>query len=475
MEIRRERRVGLPLLGALGLVLGLLIAAFVAAPRVKSVSPENGSDQVPAAASISITFTQRMDPDSVLEHLSVTPATEFTISWEENTLIFEHDDPWPSGSSITITLSSGARSFGFLPLLLTKSWNFTIGQPRVAYLYPAGQPAEIHVQSMGDDQGLPITDTPLGVFDFSLNNASTLIAYSSERSDGSTDLHVLDLVTEEDTLAYSSPQGTRCEAVVASPHGEFLAFECFEFQSSPGGQPIPGPRHVWILSLEEGATPYLAGQMGDITSAPRWSPSGLLSFYDSSLIAIVVVDPSLGPDQDNPLFFPSAMGNLSSWSPDGRNLIFADMVLPLPLSTSEEQLLEIELDFYTHLFLADLTVEGLYDLSGNEQEPVEDASPTYSPDGWTIAFTRRYMDRERFTLGRQIWLKNPDGSNARVLTTETMINHSALAWSPDSNVLAFMRFDLSNISLPAEIWVIDVDGGDAHMLVRGGYMPAWIP
>jgi Tol biopolymer transport system component len=85
------------------------------------------------------------------------------------------------------------------------------------------------------------------------------------------------------------------------------------------------------------------------------------------------------------------------------------------------------------------------------------------------------MDRERFTLGRQIWLKNPDGSNARVATTATTINHSALAWSPDSNALAFMRFDLINISLPAEIWVLELDEGIPQLLVRGGYLPLWIP
>jgi Tol biopolymer transport system component len=169
------------------------------------------------------------------------------------------------------------------------------------------------------------------------------------------------------------------------------------------------------------------------------------------------------------------MGNLSTWAPDGTTLVFADMVFPHDHSVSEEPSLEFELDFYTHLFVADLTGGDLRDLSGSEQEPVEDASPAFSPDGRTIAFARRYMDRERFTLGRQIWLKNPDGSNARVATTDTTINHSALAWSPDSSALAFMRFDLINISLPAEIWVLALNEGIPQLLVRGGYLPLWIP
>jgi Tol biopolymer transport system component len=416
-----------------------------------------------------------MDPDSVLDHLSVTPDTNFGVSWDDKTLIFEHADPWPAGSIITISLSAGARSSSFLPMLTSRTWSFTVGEPRVAYLYPAGQPAEVYIQSLGESEGIPITETPLGVFDFSLNAAGTLIGYTSERSDGSTDLHVFDLVTEEDTLVYSSPQGSRCEAASPSPDGAHLAFECYEFQSSSGGQSIPGPRQAWLLSLTDNQAPILAGQAGNITSTPRWSPSGLLAFYDSTLVAIVVIDPSLPPGLGDPLFFPCAMGNLSTWAPDGMTMVFADMVFPHSHADSEEHSLEFELDFYTHLFVADLAGGDLRDLSGSEQEPVEDASPAFSPDGRTIAFARRYMDRERFTLGRQIWLKNPDGSNARVATTATTINHSALAWSPDSNALAFMRFDLINISLPAEIWVLELDEGIPQLLVRGGYLPLWIP
>jgi len=282
-------------------------------------------------------------------------------------------------------------------------------------------------------------------------------------------------MTDEDRLAYASPEGSRCEAVTPSSDGMYLAFECFEYQNSTGGQLIPGPRQVWILPLGDGQEPILAGQEGNITSTPRWSPSGLLAFYDSSLVAVEVIDTSLPPGVGDPTFFPSAMGNLSTWSPDGTILVFADMVFPNTPSVAEETSLELELDFYTHLFVADLAGGDLRDLSGSALEPVEDASPAFSPDGQTIAYARRYMDRERFTLGRQIWLKNPDGSNARVVTIETTINHSALTWSPDSRLLAFMRFDMINISLPAEIWVLDIQEGLPRMLVRGGYLPVWIP
>jgi Tol biopolymer transport system component len=475
MQLRRERRISLPLLGALGLILGLLIAAALSAPRVRSINPQHASTQIPAFAPISITFNQRMDPDSVLDHLSVDPFTEFTSTWDEKTLTLEHDAPWPSDSTVTITLSGGARSLGLLPLLSSKTWSFSIGEPRVAYLYPAGQHPEIYAHSLGDDQGTPLTETSLGVFDFSLSHHGTLIAYSAERSDGSTDLHTLDLVSGDDRLVYSSPEGSRCETVAVSPGGDYLAFECFEFQTSEGGSLIPGPRRVWLLPLERGEQPFLAGQDDHITTAPLWSPSGALAYYDSMSIAIMIVDPTQATNLIVPKLLPSAMGNISSWSPDGAVLVFAEMVIPPPQPESDDHSQEIELDFYTHLYSADLANDDIDDLSGTEFAPVEDASPAFSPDGLTIVFARRYMDQARFTLGRQIWLMDADGSNVRLLTNDTLINHSALAWSPDSSTLAFMRFDRSNISQPAEIWVMDTNGDNPRMLVQGGYLPIWIP
>jgi Tol biopolymer transport system component len=123
----------------------------------------------------------------------------------------------------------------------------------------------------------------------------------------------------------------------------------------------------------------------------------------------------------------------------------------------------------------DVASTTLQDLSGNERLPVEDASPAFSPDGQSIAFARRYMDEARFTLGRQIWLMDPDGSNPHALTADTLFNHSSMAWSPDSSTLVYMRFNRADISQQAEIWIIGADGQNARMLVEGGYLPVWIP
>ncbi len=106
---------------------------------------------------------------------------------------------------------------------------------------------------------------------------------------------------------------------------------------------------------------------------------------------------------------------------------------------------------------------------------MEDASPAYSPDGQWIAFARKHLDRERWTPGRQLWLMRPDGREARQLTNAPDYNHSALAWSPDSTSLAYMRFNQVEFTQPAEIWWIDINEAQPRMLVEGGYLPQWIP
>ncbi|HEY70347.1 MAG TPA: hypothetical protein G4O08_07180 [Anaerolineae bacterium] len=478
MQLRRDRRIHLPLLGVLGLVIGLLIAAILTAPRIQSYSPLNENNQVPASAPISITFSQRMDPESVEARLQIDPATDTAIIWRENTLILEHDDPWAQGTTVTVTVSAGARSAGFLPLLRSVTWSFTVGEPRIAYLWEGTEHTEIYVQELDADEPERLTETEWGVYDFTLGGRGTLLVYSAERQDGGTDLHMMDLVSGERRLVYPCPSGSRCEASSLSPSGDFLAFERVELQVGVAGQMFSGKRDVWILPLDGNQQPFLAGEQDHATSAPHWSPVGTLTFYDSTIVAIVIIDPRLGPNHVPLVTIPCGMGNLSTWSPDGAELIFAEMVISMdqvPIGESDTDHDDLVLDFYTHLFALDLSTNTIRDLSGVEHLPVEDTSPAFSPDGQSIAFARRYMDEARFTLGRQIWLMEPDGSNPRTITGDTLFNHSSLVWSPDSSTLAYMRFNRADISQEAEIWIISADGRNARKLVEGGYLPVWIP
>jgi hypothetical protein len=38
-----------------------------------------------------------------------------------------------------------------------------------------------------------------------------------------------------------------------------------------------------------------------------------------------------------------------------------------------------------------------------------------------------------------------------------------------------MRFDMTDILNPSEIWQVNADGSGQKKLIRGGYLPQWLP
>jgi len=96
-----------------------------------------------------------------------------------------------------------------------------------------------------------------------------------------------------------------------------------------------------------------------------------------------------------------------------------------------------------------------------------------------LAFARRYLDIARWTPGRQIWLLPilSDGAPGQAfsLTDDPYFTHYDLAWSPESDRLAFVRFNQTTLNDPPEIWMVDLETFQENRLVVGGFSPQWIP
>jgi Tol biopolymer transport system component len=473
-----RRKLPLPLFAVLGVLLGLLLAAFIAAPRVVKLQPAPGSQQVSSGSRLSIQFNQPMDRLSVESRLKIDPNVPGQISWQGNTLIFVPGQPWPEGAVIKVRLEPWPRSVRFLPLLKGNSWSFQIGASRIIYLWPAGGPADLYARSLDGQQTTRLTESSEGVTDFSLGEGGSLVIYTALRADGGSDIHSFSLTSGEDLIVYRSPQGAICRAAAISPDARWVAFEQADIKLGPAGTLNPGPARVWLLPLD-GAEAYPVGPQDHVSQAPGWSPAGWLSYRDSSLGAVALVSPQSGVDVTPFDYIPDELGESQSWSPDGANLLRPEIVF-LPESSSGSSLSSEERStFYSHLYRVNVQGGQTVDLSGVNADPagdlVEDASPAYAPSGHLIAFARKYLDNNRWSLGRQLWVMNVDGSGARALTNEPDYNHSAIAWSPDSTLLVYMRFNQANMSLPAEIWLIGSDGSNPHRLVTGGYAPQWLP
>ncbi len=463
----RRVRLNAVALVFLGVLLGLAIVAGLSAPRVVGFSPADEAGGVSATTRIALTFSRPMDHASVQSHLVIEPAVAGTYAWEGNTLAFRPSVHWPQGAQVRVQLLAGARSTRGLPLLSGEEWTFSVGSPRVVYLWPAQGPADLFARSVDGAETTRLTESEHGVYDYTVSADGSVLVYSAQRLDGGTDLRRLDLASGDDRLVRACPQGNRCRAPALTATGDRLAFEQVELEQGSTGEWLSGPTRVWTLDAD-GA--QAIGPADHITSSPSWSPQGWLAYYDNTLRAITVIEPAAG-ESDAPLgFLPSELGDIGSWSPDGRYLLFPEIIFPAEAESGEGQI-----SFYSHLYRTDLVTGSRMDLSSVRAGMVEDASPAYSPDGVWVAFARRSLETGRWTLGRQVWVMRQDGTGLRNLTAEPSFNHSALSWSPDSTWLVYMRFNQSDLTQSAEIWVIRADGEEAHRLAEGGYLPRWVP
>lgn len=100
-------------------------------------------------------------------------------------------------------------------------------------------------------------------------------------------------------------------------------------------------------------------------------------------------------------------------------------------------------------------------LTNLTNNPAEDTTPVWNPDGTLIAFT---STRDGLP---QIYMMNADGSDLHRLSDGASADFSP-TWSPDGNWIAFA----SNRDFATNIYIMDTSGGNIKRLANGDH-PAW--
>jgi len=112
--------------------------------------------------------------------------------------------------------------------------------------------------------------------------------------------------------------------------------------------------------------------------------------------------------------------------------------------------------------------EDVYALTG-----VDD--PRVSPDGTTVAYVVKAVDRDANRYRSAIWLAPLDGSAEPRQLTAGKKRDAAPRWSPDGRRLAFTS---NRDDTVAQLYVVRVDGGEPHRLTslkEDVQEPAWSP
>jgi Tol biopolymer transport system component len=303
-----------------------------------------------------------------------------------------------------------------------------------------------------------LTDHLSGVWDYAVHPQGAGIIYTVLREDGGSDLWRMDRDGGNSEVLLACPEAA-CLNPAWSPDGQWLAYERRDiWADTPNLDPMAG--RIWLLELGQREEQPLFDYDVPLHS-PVWGPSGKrLAYVSPTIPGVEVYDLQTGELKQ----FGNEWGAVPVWSPNGDRLVVPELMM-----AGES--------FVVRLVRIDLEPEELLDISGDE-DFVQDVSPAWSPGGGWIVFGRQFLDDERWTPGRQIWLARPDASQAYALTDEGMTDHLGFAWRPDGGALAHARSDLAEgpQAVPdVSVWIFDLEQREARLIAKDAVLPKWLP
>lgn len=447
-----DRLVLFALVG-LAILTGLLIwRGDKIGVRVVNVTPAEAATYVPTQTTIEITFDQIMRGSEGELPLTLTPPVSGTVRWAEKSVIFSPATPLAPDTLYTVTLADDLESEQGRPIHGLSTWQFRTRPLELLYVTTdEAEHDQLFAINPGDGATRQITQEPFGLFDYSLSPDGDRIAYAALREDGGSDLWLIKTDGSERTPLLMCPDAM-CSGTAWMPGTGRLIYER---RTALIEGSAPGPPRLWWLDGATGETVVVFDDTQILGYGASWSPAGAwLSYVAPSSQGVQVYNVEDGRN----FVIPSRMGGLAIWNPQGDALLVPDI----------QQNAE---GFAVHLLRAKPAEGELLDISG-DGNPVEDSSPAWSPDGNWIAFTRKVAGA---SMGKQIWLMRPDGSEARYLTNEVDIHHGLPLWSPDNRYLAFQRFPLKELNATPAIWLLDLETETSRELVAPANRPTWLP
>lgn len=318
----------------------------------------------------------------------------------------------------------------------------TSGEPRVP-LTGANQPA-------GD------------VTMFSPSPGGDMIVYSLLLDEGGSEIRRIATGSGRDELLLACP-AAECSELVWSPNSQRLIYERRDLSGTAAGRP-----QLWWLDTTSSETVPLIDDDGSAYGAAFSPDAQWLAYVSPQEQGVVVVNLITGEQR----LLPSETGMPPRWSPDSTSLVFSNSELVVIHEQEGDDHDSHDHDYGTavHLFVQDVTsAEPPIPLSPDLT--VDDSAPVFSPDGEWLIVGRRAAGT---ASGRQLWLMRSDGTEARALTTDDVLHHGWVSWSPDGRRLLYQRYPAFEPDPRPSVWMMDVATGDVQELAPVGFLPQWL-
>ncbi len=445
-------------------VIGVILLAVVVGggyvlltPKIINTIPADGASSVFSDTPIQITFSQDIQSDGVEKYLVLEPNTTGIYQVIGNTLVFTPSVPWAQDQRVTVSLLPGIKSTLGIPVLVGKTWQYDTRHPWLLFQMDTHDHSDVYsIDPNGLDVNKLVTNGD-SVLDYTVSPDNQLY-YSTVLSTGGSIIRRLDI--QEQSLVDILPcQNAVCNQMRLSPDQSQLVYHRIERSESPGMKPA-----LWMLDLTGGnasGEPNLVGIRNHVTRDPVWSAGGWLAFYDETSGAFQFYYPPTGQR----VSFDNATGEPGSWSADG--LTYAAPDINYPTNSSNTPL------YYSQIILYQPQTSERTELTRDIR--MEDLLPTFSPIDNDLVFARRYLNPQNWTPGRQIWAIQSNGTNPRPLTNSGVDNHLGFAWSPNGEMLAYLRFNTASLTGERQLWLMDMTRGTRQKILMNAYNLQWLP
>jgi Tol biopolymer transport system component len=456
------------LLGAVAMALSLVTLVIIAGgdrtePLPVGVQPPDGARAVVSTGALVLRFARPVDREAVAAHLEIAPYTAGSLDVDRSVVRFTPTGGFRPGTRYDVSLRAGFRDVTGRALRQDLHLAFATRQARLVYSRfekggaPGMAPRNLWVTDLDGTPPRPLTRDALGILFAAAAPDGQHVAYSAPDPSvpGSSLLWLVGLEGTGRRQIGGDADGAIL-AVSWSPRGDLIAYER---RSIVGARGELGRPRIFGVRPDGGGGGLLYGRGDEAGVSPVWSPDGLrLLAVDATRGGRVIVEPA-----GQPARIPSGGTDSGTWSPDGQQVAYADLVEQRDATRSVIRVVGRD-----GTPVADLARPGF-----------SDTAPSWSPEGSAIAVVGLADDG-----ATGIWLLDPTGLKTPV---PVLLPNGARSgqfsppvWSPGGAQVAFSLLVDAGANAPPEstvweVWAANGDGTDVRRLPTDGLAETWVP